>query len=407
MREAASVLLGKIKSRDGKGGERVLFPRLFLARAFFPWLFIALAFLIFLSPSVFSMPVKGDAGSPSIEYGDVRDAVLERRFSESQEYPYPEPATFKGLYVEDPRFPPLTAADIGFIVSAASAAFREQFAGDALFVVVSTCSITDLFENKEPVIRGYFRRVSGAGDLADELPLKSILSAFEHDPFSVNRKEIGERVRGVLREIGIPLKDIRKLVGPGAKSVDEAVDSALSIYEARIKRLQATKNADGVKLFSRDTMSYYSLPQWRIFVSDRADVSFVLTNAPLLDIGKAPSIHALLRGGLVGGSAVPDLEGKAGSMIVSSFLYKADHELFLERDLRTVEDKNRAVAYALIMEVGHVIFNIPDDYGSEGLMRPAVGFKFGDWVKRARLHPVSADPAYKNVRQSGFHELKK
>ncbi len=175
----------------------------------------------------------------------------------------------------------------------------------------------------------------------------------------------------------------------GEKPTEEEKHKLLEYYKGRQAALKKLSGLDKQLLLDQNHRSYFSSSRWRKLLQGATSYDFVITNTPLLDTSKYFAFPSFMRGGILNGF-LASINPTIG--VVTSFPILSKADFFNERDLRSQEDRNLAIAAIIVHELGHQLRGLEDDFtGAVPLMNPPQMFRYGQWVKSFQ----NAEPAWK------------
>jgi tetratricopeptide (TPR) repeat protein len=132
--------------------------------------------------------------------------------------------------------------------------------------------------------------------------------------------------------------------------------------------------------------SLTSLATFERMMRSKAPWDVMLTNMPqLYSPEDGSALHALLRGGLIGGFTIWNNPGKppGSSMMVTSFTLDSAAAAVTElrgRPPLAPADRTEALVYLVTHELGHMLLRLPDNYDHANcLMRPPLDVNYLDW----------------------------
>ncbi|MBI3894131.1 MAG: hypothetical protein HY303_21645 [Candidatus Wallbacteria bacterium] len=183
-----------------------------------------------------------------------------------------------------------------------------------------------------------------------------------------------------------PVEGIDRLLPPGSASkwASLVVDRYLARGRALAKRLGLTEMKS-----SRRAVAF--LGTWDRLMRAKHGWDLLLTNGPVLYSSQDGSaLHALLRGGIIGGVTIWNIGARThgGAAMVSSYcLDSGDPDIASLRGRPALTGADRADTLAALIahELGHLFLKLPDNYGHPGcLMHPPLGLEYLEWARGAR-----------------------
>lgn len=308
---------------------------------------------------------------------------------------------YKGLYIFDKDLPVLDDRQLLDIFRTTSKIFKEQLGEEIIFSITKRVEITDIFnedilkEKVDDYCKDYIINFSSHCDL------NLFSQKFEFYPSKENANIIAENLKALFKNPKVrenfSVESLKYYFPTQSENIEDILDIATSTYIDLYQKMKKMKNKNGEEIFSKDK-SYYSLSRWRAYFNryKENDIDFVITNVPLLELNKTPTLHLMKRGGLTGGTIIPTvspfsknhskLENKS-IILLSHFIYYFEDDFFKLRDLTTEKDKQKALACTFLMEYIHQRFSLTDNYKENNILKPANGFKFKEWIERIEKNP--------------------
>lgn len=261
------------------------------------------------------------------------------------------------LLVNDPDFPPVTAADAEAILSAAEATLADKLAIQEVdFGVTGETSIAEFFAStaaQDAECRQRFDtfRVHPHGRQPRTVPKRDVLKFLQRWEVDELRAFFPEPQRAALG------------------NYDAIYDAVMDTFTAKLKLIAGFTLANGKSLLAPESMEYRSYVRWicAMRFQDRADL--VLTNAFVLyDLGSEPYPHSIFQKNKVGGASLLSNKRQAigdRAMFGSTFSMVTELPFFREEGVETLSAREKlAVVGAFIVahELGHAVFKLPDFY---------------------------------------------
>lgn len=307
---------------------------------------------------------------------------------------------YKGLYIYDKDIPTLDDGELANILKIAKNVFREQIEEDISFAIINRVEIEKVLSDNVIASKVGDYCEDYIIDVSSRCDLNSFAINFETYPYEENKQIILDNLELLFSNRKVqekfPLSSLKEYFPSKKDGLNEVLKLSVKTYIDLWKKITLMKNARG-KQFILENRRYYSLPRWRAYFNrcQEKGIDFVITNVPLFELSDTPTLHLMKRGGLTGGTVIPVVSPfskkraeNRNIILLSHFVYYYENDFFRTRDLKTMEDKMKAMAYTFLMEYVHDKFSMGDDYKAENILRPANGFKFKEWQKKAEKRPL-------------------
>lgn len=301
------------------------------------------------------------------------------------------------IYIENPRFPRLTADDLRKVVQAAATLVEEHFgikveSPSHIPILDIDGVFVELAENKPPnfeTLIGDFRNGKVDWEIVRENLVKEIEN--QKDPLA---KQI-EFARPYL---------IQPMEGEDLDSFSRAV---VETFKARLAHWTVAELEDGHPVIGevpgRPDLPFNEYGYWTLMAKRGIDAEIVLTNQLVASVEYIPiPVHTSIRGGITGGSTEYNPSSQFGSSVwVSLFPYLSDDTHIREYRNGDTYTRNEALSYAgamLAHEMGHQLLQLGHPWSNEAcLMRPAEALDFASWVNKfsAKKCQIDSNPAMK------------
>ncbi|GAB6054364.1 hypothetical protein JCM17960_31840 [Magnetospira thiophila] len=286
------------------------------------------------------------------------------------------------LYVENPRFPKVSQAELRFVMDRAAKLVDEHFGIRVdLPETIPTISIDGLFT----------RLVAEKPDFLDGL-----IGDFRHgavDWAAVRDslvEQIGKQTDPLDKQIAFARPHLIR--PPVEDSLDAFADAVIDTFKARLAHWTSATLEDGHPVVGavpgRPDLPLNEYGYWSLMARQGVPAEVVLTNQLVASVEyMSIPVHTSIRGGITGGSTEYNPQSRLGASVwVTLFPYLSEDQLI--RELRNGDSYGReaALSYAGAMvahEMGHQLLQLGHPWANEAcVMRPAEVLDFAAWVAR-------------------------
>ncbi len=301
------------------------------------------------------------------------------------------------IYIENPRFPKVTAGELQRVVQAAAVLVEEHFgikveSPHHIPVRKIDPLFAELVDNKPPNLDsliGDFRNGKVDWEIVRKKLLKQIKK--QKDPLA---KQI-EFARPYL---------IRPLAREDLDSFSRAV---VETFKARLTHWTVARLGDGHpvigKVPGRPDLPLNEYGYWSLMAKRGIKGEIILTNQLVASVEYfSIPVHTSIRGGITGGSTEYNPSSQFGSSVwVSLFPYLSDDPHIREYRNGDTYTRGEALSYAgamLAHEMGHQLLLLGHPWSNEACpMRPAEVLDFASWVNKfdAKKCRIDSGPAMK------------
>jgi len=299
------------------------------------------------------------------------------------------------IYIENPRFPSVSADDLRKVVQAATVLVKEHFAIKVESPVhIPIINIDDVFielvANKPPnfvSMIGDFRN----GKVDWEAVRKSLV------------KQIGKQQDPLAKQIEFARP---YLIQPlEREDLDSFSRAVVETFKSRLHHWTVAKLDDGHPVIGevpgRPDLPLNEYGYWTLMAKRGVDAEIILTNQLVASVEYIPiPVHTSIRGGITGGSTEYNPSSRLGSSVwVSLFPYFSNDPHIREFRNGDTYSRDEALSYAgamLAHEMGHQLLQLGHPWSNEACpMRPAEVLDFASWVKKfnAEKCRVGSSPA--------------
>lgn len=285
------------------------------------------------------------------------------------------------LYIENPRFPKVTQAELQTIVRTAADLVKEHF-GVTMDVpsTINTKNIDEVFTDLATNVPDWMKKIIGdfrGGNVDWDKVTQMLIEQIEKNADSLNDQ--------------IAFAEPYLTVPPTANNVDGFAAAVTETYKARLAYWTKATLADGApiigKVAGRKDLPLNEYGYWTYMAKLGVKAEIVLTNQFIASVEYIPMpIHTAIRGGITGGSSEYNPASKLGAsvwMSVAPFLMDDPQVNALRKGERYA--RNDALYYASIMlahELGHLILHLGHPWSNEAcVMRPAEVLDFATWAE--------------------------
>jgi len=298
------------------------------------------------------------------------------------------------IYIENPRFPQVTKAELATVVLTAADLVHEHF-GITLRVpdTIKTVDSEKIFADLVTKTPKHFDRVMGdfKKDAVDWSKVKDMLI-----------KQI-QAAKGSLGD-QIAFAKPYLVKQPTSNDIKAFAESVAGTFRTRLSYWTKAKLADGYpiigKVPGREDLPLNEYLYWALMAKLGIEAEIVLTNQFIASVEYIPApVHTAIRGGIIGGSSEFNPASRFGAsvwMTLAPFLIN-DEQV---RKLRNgkIYSKEDALKYAGVLlahELGHLLLHLGHPWSNEAcIMRPAEVLDFAGWEKK--LNPqkcnIGSDP---------------
>ncbi len=294
--------------------------------------------------------------------------------------------TLDVLLVNDPDFPPVTAADAAAILTAAEQTLADKLGfSDVNFGVTGNISVAEFIastkeEDAECLRRFAPFRVHPQGRQPRAVPKRDVLKFLQRWEIEELRAFFPEARQGEL------------------ENYDQIYDAVMDAFTKKLEMIAGFRLDNGKSLLSPDKIEQRSYVRWicAMRYQDRADL--VLTNELVLyDLGSEPYPHSIFQKNKVGGASLLSRKRKAigdRAMFSSTFSMITDLPFFKEAGVETLtkEERHHVIgAFIVAHELGHAVFKLPDfyDHPAECLMTTKYETGYVSGYRDIKKHPGS------------------
>ncbi|MBI4869161.1 MAG: hypothetical protein HY816_19650 [Candidatus Wallbacteria bacterium] len=279
-----------------------------------------------------------------------------------------------------PGLPSISAAEATSAAEAATQMARELLDLDVRIVVRAIVGAEAAFDRHVPPARRLDRTAPPTDQ--ETRKMRAVLEAF------------------LLRT---PVRGIDALLPPGTAS-----RWAEQVVERYLARNAALQRALGHDAMTSPRRALHCLGTWDRLMRAGHGWDLLVTNGPVLYAPQdGAALHALLRGGIIGGVTIWNIPSRThgGAAMVSSYCLDSTEAGVAElRGRPPLAGKERVDALAALMthELGHLLLKLPDNYRHANcLMHPPLGLAYLEWSRSARP-PGCAEcrPARRPVQSS-------
>ena len=285
------------------------------------------------------------------------------------------------IYVENPRFPGVSADDLQAVLRAAAVLVARHFAIKLVSPGhIPVRHIDEVFAGLVDYARPAFRSRIGdirAGKVDWELVRKNLVKEIELQP-----DPLADQI-----EFARPY-----LIHPLDREDLEAFSRAVtSTFQARLSHWTSATLDDGHpvigKIPGRADLPLNEYMYWALMAKRGIEAEIVLTNQLVASVEYVPTpVHSSIRGGITGGSTDYNPSSRYGTLVwVSLFPFLSDDPQI--RELRDGETyaREEALSYAgamLAHELGHQLLHLGHPWANPAcVMRPAQALRFKRWVE--------------------------
>lgn len=297
------------------------------------------------------------------------------------------------IYVENPRFPQLTKAELATIVQTAADMVKGHF-GVTMEVpsTIETSQIDEVFPavvSQAPEafegLMGDFRTGKVDWPTVREMLIEQISGYGALD----------EQIAFASPYLTSPL---------ASKTVDALAETVIETFKNRLDYWTKAKLADGSPIIGevpgRPDLPVNEYGYWTLMAKLGIEAEIVLTNQFIASVEYIPTpIHTAIRGGITGGSTEYNPASKFGASVWMStapfFLDDAQVRTLRGEKNYSREEALRYTGILLAHEIGHLVLHLGHPWSNTAcLMRPAEVLDFAAWDKS--LNPakckIGSDP---------------
>ena len=336
-----------------------------------------LVVLLLGAMGLFSVPGTPLAGSRAVALPSIDDSTISPRV----------------LYIENPRFPRVTDAELATIVQTAAGLVKEHF-GITLEAPssIKRTDIDDIFSDLAPKASRKLGRVIGdfRNGEVDWARVKGLLI-----------EQIESHGDSLDAQIAFAAPYLT--ASPSSDSLDAFADALVEAYRTRLAYWTTATLDDGYpiigKVPGREDLPLNEYVYWALMAKLGVEAEIILTNQLVASVEYIPTpIHSAIRGGISGGSSEYNPNSRYGASVwvsVAPFLMD-DGQVTDLRDGKTYrrEDALQYAGVLLAHEIGHQILHLGHPWSNEAcLMRPAEVLDFEAWSEQldADQCPIGSD----------------
>ncbi len=371
----------------------------------FSYMKITFVFFSFLLYPTFSF--SSGFGNTTIEAGNysqrTRDKLKKEftltpaapklnRTSSSLELPYGPVKILRVLKVTDSRCPDINQNELFQIFLNVRKILLEQFKIGTTFEIKANISIGNFFKNEKMELMKYFLAMSMIRNVnnntykpLNDKTLEMIKQGGWKEMLGISEFDIWKDDPGIIqyRILKADEKDILKYFPKNLKQEKVKNDvlrkKLCNHFREHLTQLKKIQGLDDKPLLDKNYPGYFSSVRWRMLLHNTTSYDVVVTNTLILETAKRTDLHVFARGGIINGfvaSINPDVS------LTTVFPVLSEDSCFENKDRMNLEERDHAIAYILAHELGHQLFNLPDDYtGKIPLMNPPGGFHYKRWYK--------------------------
>jgi len=299
------------------------------------------------------------------------------------------------VYIENPRFPGVTDADIRRILHSGFLLIEEHFGiaariPDGIETIKIDNIFSDLVENRPDSfdhLIGEFR----AGNVDWGRVRASLVEQIkkQKDPLSV-------QIAFARPYLTAPL---------ASEDLNSFADAVTATFKDRLTYWTFAKLEDGHPVIGRvpgrDDLPLNEYLYWALMAKLGFEAEIILTNQLVASVEYIPiPIHSSIRGGITGGATDYNPSSQFGSSIwVSLFPYLSNDDRITELRNGNTYAREDALEYAgamLAHELGHQLLQLGHPWSNDScFMRPAEALDFASWVDKfdAENCHVGSSPA--------------
>ena len=286
------------------------------------------------------------------------------------------------VYIENPRFPQVTDAELKTIVQTAAGLVKEHF-GITLEIPssIKSSDIDELFSDLVPQAPEEFEGLIG-----------------DFRTGEVDWAYVNELLIEQIRSHGDSLDDQIAFAAPyltsspSSNSVDEFADAVVDTFRTRLSYWTTATLEDGYPIIGRvsgrEDLPLNEYGYWTLMAKLGVEAEIVLTNQFIASVEYIPTpIHTAIRGGITGGSTEYNPASRYGAsvwMSIAPFLMDDGQVTDLREGKKyTRDDALRYAGVLLAHEIGHLILHLGHPWSNEAcLMRPAEVLDFEAWAEK-------------------------
>lgn len=284
------------------------------------------------------------------------------------------------IYVENPRFPKVTDAELKFILQTAAELVKSHF--DVKIVPptsIKTSQIDDVF----PAV------VSQAPE-----GFEGLMGDFQtgNVDWPTVRELLIEQINsyGALED-QIAFASPHLISQPVSKTVDAFADAVIETFKTRLEYWTTAKLADGNPIIGKvpglPDLRGNEYGYWTLMAKLGVEAEIVLTNQLIASVEYIPTpVHTAIRGGITGGSTEYNPASQFGASVWMSiapfFLDDAQVRSLRQGETYSRKDALRYAGILLAHELGHLVLHLGHPWSNTScLMRPAEVLDFAAWEK--------------------------
>jgi hypothetical protein len=274
-------------------------------------------------------------------------------------------------YVENPRFAPLSEAQITAILAQSASTMKQHFGVEVRFNPPTRLPIAPLFAAISARRRAAAE--SARLDPTNDAPTQERLARTLLDDVRVDG-DINALQKFAAPHLLMPPKDNTPLAFARA---------VIATQHSLLRAWHDTSAADGKPLLGTDRYNEYNF--WLALGDTDLPYEIIITNQLIASAElSGNSVHSALRGGVSNGITSQNRKGRYSLVsVVSSypFLDKSKHALKLRGgDQPGTDDGNRYMGLMLAHELGHQLLHLGHPFGNSNcLMTPPIQLEFRAW----------------------------
>ena len=279
------------------------------------------------------------------------------------------------VYIENPRFPSVTAEELQLVIQSASELVKDHFNVTVVQPgTVKTLNIDDIFEDLVTHKPDFFDDL--IGDFRNGAVDWSVVKDFLTEEISDQTDPLSEQI-----DFARPY-----LTSPLAKDdTDLFADAVVETFKTRLKYWTIATLDDGNPVIGM-SKPYNEYGYWSLMAKRGIESDIIFTNQLVASVEYMPiSVHTSIRGGITGGSTEFNPASQYGSSVwVSLFPFVSEDDHIKTLRGGDPYTREQALIYAgamLAHEMGHQLLHLGHPWSNKAcVMRPAEVLDFASWV---------------------------
>ena len=301
------------------------------------------------------------------------------------------------VYIENPRFPKVSAEELQKIVHYSAALVKEHFGIDILAsadipVLDIDKVFTELVENKPEKLDDFI------GDFRNEKVNWEVVRKNLIKQIEKQKDPLASQIEFAQPYLSMPMEK---------EDIISFSHAVIETFKAGLSHWTVSKLEDGHPVIGavtgRPDLPFNEYVYWSLMAKRGIKAEIILTNQLIASVEYIPvPLHTSIRGGITGGSTEYNPSSKYGSSVwVSLFPYFSNDPFIRKYRNGNSYTREKSLYYAGVMlahEIGHQLLQLGHPWSNKAcVMRPAGMLDFVSWVKNldASKCPIDSSAAMK------------